>query len=400
MTSLHKDPHNDRAQATAPGAGAAAGRSARALVTRTADRDFRIPAVLHRDNQLTVFFDERPHPSGDFDWENLGGAMAADLPNPNRICYITAELPADAGASAADAGASAAGTPLRAQDLDFSAPRPVPGTPAVCGDPCVAGAPMRSATGADPAAPTAAGSAAGNSDGNDAGITLAYAASEEIGYFGSRFAGPRLEAWIAWGSSLDSLSHSRVDDQLYSELRCDGLFATSGSTPLLGDTALLPYVTNRGGEAVIYVVHVRAGQIVAISEPILPVGTPGLDETTLEVSGGEVIANIRLQGRGGRVVARSSDGLTWSAPQPLSLPDPGCNAKLITCGDGTILIHPHSDTARENGAIVDDAGRLLRSLGPGEFGYSDAVWLSDSLAVVFERENSLYLDLIPGSELR
>ncbi|MDY5138971.1 exo-alpha-sialidase, partial [Actinotignum timonense] len=77
-----------------------------------------------------------------------------------------------------------------------------------------------------------------------------------------------------------------------------------------------------------------------------------------------------------------------------------CNAKLITCGDDTVLIHPHSDTARENGAIVDDAGRLLRSLGPGEFGYSDAVWLSDSLAVVFERENSLYLDLIPGSELR
>ncbi|MDY5132082.1 hypothetical protein R6G99_11480 [Actinotignum timonense] len=47
----------------------------------------------------------------------------------------------------------------------------------------------------------------------------------------------------------------------------------------------------------IYVVHVREGRIVAISEPIRPVGTPGLDETTLEVSGGEVIANIRLQGR-------------------------------------------------------------------------------------------------------
>ena len=379
MTSLHKDPHNDRAQATAPSAGAAAGRSARALVTRTADRDFRIPAVLHRDNQLTVFFDERPHPSGDFDWENLGGAMAADLPNPNRICYITAKLPAP-------------GTPLRAQDLEFSAPLPVPGTPAVCGDPCVAGAPVASATGADAAAPTAAG--------NDAGITLAYAASEEIGYFGSRFDGPRLEAWIAWGTSLDSLSHTRVDDELYSELRCDGLFATSGSTPLLGDTALLPYVTNRGGEAVIYVVHVRAGKIVAISEPIRPVGTPGLDETTLEVCGGEVIANIRLQGCGGRVVARSSDGLSWSEPQPLNFPDPGCNAKLITCGDGTVLIHPHSDTARENGAIIDDAGRLFRSLGPGEFGYSDAVWLADNLAVVFERENSLYLDLIPGEELR
>lgn len=379
MTSLQKDPHNDRAQAPAPSAGAAAGRSARALVTRTADRDFRIPAVLHRDNQLTVFFDERPHPSGDFDWENLGGAMAADLPNPNRICYITAKLPAP-------------GTPLRAQDLEFSAPLPVPGTPVVCGDPCVAGAPVASATSADAAAPTAAG--------NDAGITLAYAASEEIGYFGSRFDGPRLEAWIAWGTSLDSLSHTRVDDELYSELRCDGLFATSGSTPLLGDTALLPYVTNRGGEAVIYVVHVRAGKIVAISEPIRPVGTPGLDETTLEVYGGEVIANIRLQGCGGRVVARSSDGLSWSEPQPLNFPDPGCNAKLITCGDGTVLIHPHSDTARENGAIIDDAGRLLRSLGPGEFGYSDAVWLADNLAVVFERENSLYLDLIPGGELR
>ena len=191
-----------------------------------------------------------------------------------------------------------------------------------------------------------------------------------------------------------------MDDELYSELRCDGLFATSGSTPLLGDTALLPYVTNRGGEAVIYVVHVRAGKIVAISEPIRPVGTPGLDETTLEVCGGEVIANIRLQGCGGRVVARSSDGLSWSEPQPLNFPDPGCNAKLITCGDGTVLIHPHSDTARENGAIIDDAGRLLRSLGPGEFGYSDAVWLADNLAVVFERENSLYLDLIPGEELR
>ncbi len=377
MTSQYQDPHNDRAQATVPSAGAAAGRSARALVPRPADRDFRIPAVLHREHHLTVFFDERPHPSGDFDWENLGGAMAADLPNPNRICYISAQLPAP-------------GTPLRLDDLEFSAPRPVPGTPAVCGDPCVAGGPEGASTGNEGdqnAAP-------------DAGITLAYAASEEIGYFGSRFSGPRLEAWIAWGTGLDSLTHTRVDDELYSELRCDGLFATSGSTPLLGDTALLPYVTNRGGEAVIYVVHVRAGKIVAISEPIRPVGTPGLDETTLEVCGGEVIANIRLQGVGGRVVARSKDGLTWSEPQPLSFPDPGCNAKLITCGDGTVLIHPHSDTARENGAIVDDAGRLLRSLGPGEFGYSDAVWLADNLAVVFEHENSLYLDLIPGSALR
>lgn len=67
-----------------------------------------------------------------------------------------------------------------------------------------------------------------------------------------------------------------------------------------------------------------------------------------------------------------------------------------------MLIHPHSLTARERGAIVDmRTGRILFDFGPGEFGYSDAIWAPDgTLCVVAERNNELWewrLAGVPGA---
>lgn len=423
------------------------------LAHPTATHNYRIPALINHRGRVLAFFDERPHPRAGSGWLGAGGAMADDLPNPNRILFCELELAAPGQAEAepvtasfppaADANLSAqANKNVRTYNGRWTLAQPVPGAPAVCSDACVA------------------------SDGHN--LTLAYGSSTEIGYFGSQYAGPRLEPYIAYGPSVTQLQHMPATE-LYTELRCDGLFATSGSTVCMGTTALLPYVVRTGTEAHIRIVHVQEGKIRAISDPITADNSAGiyLDETTLAWDGEYVHANFRAQGRGGRWVAYSRDGLSWSQPRPLDLSDPGCNAKILLApapNSGScaplLLIHPHTTGfpetgsahpepaastagdpqpsgsllpsaappepaglavaspepagpavappetnsellgARENGALVDYEGRVHYRFAPGEFGYADAVYLpgTTDLLVAYERAQSIRCEVVPSLE--
>ena len=419
----------------------ASDNSAGVALAASASRDYRIPALFVVDGALTLLADERPHPIPGEGWLGNGGAMADDLPNPNRIVYAIY------------------------RDGAWSEPRPLGGDPEVRSDACV------------------------GVDGD--GITLAYGSSTEVGYFGSRFSGPRIHPYIAYGRDLETLEHRSVDC-LYEEFKCDGMFATSGSTVVFDGVALLPYVVKSKRGAEIRVIHAWAGEIIAVSEPIR-IENPGedsalstsdnsakvasansaqvqLDETTLAVANGKVYANFRLQGRGGRWVSESDDGLHWATPHPLDLPDPGCNAKLLALDGELLLIHPHTrglrpaepeaasvgldDSAaaeasegnaegsspssasfdqtvtggsallenqpvtnspllgaREGGAIVDYEENVRYRFSDGEFGYSDAAVLDDAvaanlgfgepmIAVAYERAHGINVEFLPLSALR
>ncbi|MDO5723063.1 MAG: sialidase family protein [Flaviflexus sp.] len=304
---------------------------------------FRIPSLITTGGELTLLCDARPGADPTMDWQSIGGAMAEDLPNPNYLVL------------------------LRFDGETWSKPVRLPGTPRVCGDAA------------------------------SAGEELAYAASDQIGYFGSTLNGPRLEAWLAWGSDPMNLTHRRADE-LYEELRADAIFATSGSAQMLDDVAAFPYVVRRGESTEIRLVHVRAGQIEAMSQAIT--APAPLDETAVCLTQtGTVLLSSRIQGHGGRFEAESSDGITFTEPRHIDLPDPGCNACFAVSSD-TYFIHPHAHS-RDNGAILRRRRdyETVHRLSPGEFGYSDAAWLGHDLIVVFEREGGLWMERVDARKL-
>ena len=80
-----------------------------------------------------------------------------------------------------------------------------------------------------------------------------------------------------------------------------------------------------------------------------------LNEATLvEVPGsGDILANIRPDTGGPRVVARSSDGgETWTAPEPdAALINGGCQASMLRVGDDVFFSNPASLVGRCNGTM-------------------------------------------------
>lgn len=317
--------------------------TAQPILRPTADLSYRIPSLMKRGEDLYLLCDARPHADPNLDWQSIGGAMAEDLPNPNYLVL------------------------LQFDGERWSDPARLPGTPQACGDAATAGG------------------------------ELAYAASEEIGYFGSTFGGPRLEAWLAWGDDPLSLAHRRVGE-LYEELRADAIFATSGSAEMLDDVAAFPYVVRRGDSVEIRLVHVRGGQVQAMSQAIT--APAPLDETAVCLTqSGTVLLSSRIQGHGGRFEAESSNGITFTEPRHIDLPDPGCNACFAVAGD-TYFIHPHAPK-REAGTILRRRRdyEVAHRLSPGEFGYSDAAWLGDDLIVVFEREGGLWMERVERKRL-
>ncbi|WP_196717373.1 exo-alpha-sialidase [Actinomyces trachealis] len=113
--------------------------------------------------------------------------------------------------------------------------------------------------------------------------------------------------------------------------------------------------------------------------------TSGVDEWAVaELADGTLVLSARDGGYGGnRLHAFSTDGgRNWSVPQGQpELPDPGCNAALLTIPSTTTLLcthasHPH---ARQLGrlSLSSDGGTTWRPLAeltaaPEPFGYSDA----------------------------
>ena len=170
---------------------------------------------------------------------------------------------------------------------------------------------------------------------------------------------------------------------------------------------MIPYVVRVGEETRIQVVALRAGSIEWISDPL--VGPEGvlLDETTLTVWDGRVVANCRLQGfegrgAGGRFLAWG-DGRSWAGGHLWECEDPGCNAKAM----GDLFVHPHSLSARERGTLLrltppwegTVRAECVASLGIGGFGYSDALRSGDEAVVVFERDCGVWEAVVPRCEL-
>lgn len=328
----------------------------------------RIPALVMLPNgRMLLFYDERPAPASGKGSDFNGLTMASDLPNPNRIRWVERTFPAE-GDNASR----------------WSAPRDLPpALPAIISDACV------------------------GIDG-DGLLHLACASTQgQVGYMDSRADGEHLQAILAWGSSPEDLRVTDLTDELYRESGADALFATSGSTVSFNGAVLIPYVVRVGEETRIQVVALRAGSIEWISDPL--VGPEGvlLDETTLTVWDGRVVANCRLQGFEGRGSGARylawGDGRSWSGGQLWDCEDPGCNAKQLA----DFFIHPHSLSSRSAGTVVrltppwegNVHAEVVVALGGGEFGYSDVCVRGDEIVVVFERDRGLWEVVVPRREL-
>ena len=330
--------------------------------------EVRIPAIVTVASGRTIlFYDERPAPASGKGSDFNGLTMASDLPNPNRIRWVECTFPAE-GDNASR----------------WSTPRDLPLTlPAITSDACV------------------------GIDG-DGLLHLACASTQgQVGYMDSRADAEHLQAILAWGSGPENLQVCDLADELYARTGADALFATSGSTVTWQGAVLLPYVVRVGDRTHVQVVAVRGGEIQWLSDPL--VGPQGvlLDETTLALWDGRLVANCRLQGfegrgAGGRYLAWG-DGRSWAGGQLWECEDPGCNAKVM----GDLFVHPHSLSARERGAVLrltppwegTVRAECVASLGVGGFGYSDAVRSGDEAVVVFERDCGVWEAVVPRCEL-
>ena len=325
----------------------------RCIVAPKGAGEARIPGLVTLADERTVlFFDERPAPASGTGSDFNGLTMASDLPNPNRIRWMARE------------GAGR-----------WTEPRPLPaGGPSMSSDACVC------------------------VDG-DGLMHLAFASTEGcVGYMDSRADGERLRAWWAWGSGPEDLAYADMTDELYELTGADALFATSAGTVALGGAVALPYVVRVGDETHVRVVYARGGRLVGAAAPLVGDGGVLLDETTLSMWDGRLVANCRIQGFEGRGSGARylawGDGHTWEGGCLWELDDPGCNARMI----GSLLVHPGRRDARVGGEILrvsapwegEVRSEVVASFGRGAFGYSDATVDGDKAVVVFERDRGLW----------
>ena len=330
----------------------------RCIVAPKGAGEARIPGLVTLVDERTVlFFDERPAPASGTGSDFNGLTMASDLPNPNRILWMVRE----------GVGRWSESCPLPA------------GGPPISSDACV---------GVD----------------GDGLMHLAFASSDgRVGYMDSRADGERLRAWWAWGSGPEDLAYVDMTDELYELTGADALFATSGGTATVDGAVALPYVVRVGDETHVRVVYARAGRLVGAADPLAGDGGVLLDETTLGVWDGRLVANCRIQGFEGRGSGARylawGDGRTWEGGHLWQLDDPGCNARMI----GSLFVHPGRVDARACGKIVrltppwegEVRAEVVASFGEDTFGYSDATVDGDEAVVVFERDRGLWEAAIP-----
>ena len=325
----------------------------RCIVAPKGAGEARIPGLVTLVDERTVlFFDERPAPASGTGSDFNGLTMASDLPNPNRILWMVRE------------GAG-----------QWSVPHPLPaGGPPVSSDACV---------GVD----------------GDGLLHLAFASTDgRVGYMDSRADGERLRAWWAWGSGPEDLTYVDMTDELYELTGADALFATSGGTVSVDGAVALPYVVRVGDATHLRVVYARGGRLVGAADPLVGDGGVLLDETTLGVWDGRLVANCRIQGFEGRGSGARylawGDGRTWEGGRLWELDDPGCNARMVR----DLFVHPGRRDARTGGEILRVSApwegpvvsQAVASLGDGVFGYSDLTSAGDEALVVFERDRGLW----------
>lgn len=332
--------------------------------------EIRIPALAEISGQLFAFFEVRPQLPGALNGDVFTGkTLASDLPNPNQIFLTRIRTSANQHQHQHHPSGSSNTSAKAELDTDLELDTaPVLDTALYLDterdtdpglDPDFTPRPLRTHC---PEMPEISSDAAVAVDNIAGEIHIAFASTPKdsaIGYFDSCYDGPRLIPGLVFGPSLEQLQYRELSE-LYellkspedTPLKPDALFATSGSSITWNGRALIPYVARKGNATFVYVVHLQAGEILAVSKPIFA-DEAQLDETTLAIADGKIWLNARVQGflgrgAGVRFLAQSTDGIYFSQPLPWLLADPGCNAKQL----GNMFIHPHSASARERGAIV------------------------------------------------
>lgn len=306
--------------------------------------------------QLVLVFDARQEPI-DSDWESTGGAMAADLPNPNSLGLV-------------------AGT-LTANELNFEAPqlwregqiKPKTGF----SDPCIIA--------------------------TEEVIVVVHARSAEVGFFGSagKEAAQTQLLHIDVARSFDAgktWEYHTVTEQVYGEFA--GIFATSGHGVAVdfphGQTLVVPLVCRRA-DGVTQHMTMRSADRGLTWVTGQPVGED-MDETAYGMLAGKLVLSARRtsaykSGQLGRFLAVSEDaGLTWSAPVwDDSLPAAACNAALISTSQGLVFAFPGE--GREKGYLaikrsLTQEWELLGQFTEGPCGYVEGIWTGDELVLAYE----------------
>ncbi|MDO5099675.1 MAG: sialidase family protein [Corynebacterium sp.] len=327
--------------------------------------EVRVPAIARVGvTEILLACDVRLAPV-DEDWATIGGAMAADLPNPNSLLLLRGHIdPATPGGLTWEEP-----TVLRRGQIE---PR--------CGfsDPAIIASDNR--------------------------VVIAHARSADVGFFGSgrwcddsagNDARGVLHVDIARSADAgNSWSMSTITGDVAPEF--SGAFVTSGHGVIAenGDWIFPMVGRNRDGTTSFAAIISRdAGENWEAGQPI---GTD-MDETALANSGARLLLSGRstsayASGNLGRWQAESTDfGRSWRnlAWDP-TLPAAACNAALVELNETIALCYAGADRIGGHiAALVDDTWRTVATITDEPFGYSDAVLIDDHLVVVYEQSGSL-----------
>lgn len=320
--------------------------------------EVRVPAVADLgEGRALLAVDARLSPV-DQDWENIGGAMAADLPNPNSLLLATVDL------------ARGKVTELRVLRRGQAEPR------RGFSDPCLF------------------------VDGAVVGIL--HARSTGTGFFGS--VGWRGDDYDPQALHIDcsisvdggaTFTHQPITGQLMPPgVAWLGAFVTSGHGVICPRTGawLAPLVVRTpAGQSLAIIRSEDQGRTWASGELL---GTD-MDETAFVFDGN--ILSVSSRGAGayrsgalGRWEAISlNGGGTWAGPVRWVADPPvaACNACLVATPRGTAFLYPGA--GREGGYLA--WGGLTRRITTGHYGYCDALWTGEDLAVFYEHEGTIRL---------
>ena len=318
--------------------------------------EVRVPAVTRRcDGRVLLAVDARLAPVDD-DWATIGGAMAADLPNPNSL--LLAEVDVDTRAV----------VDLRVVRRGQTHPR------RGFSDPCIFAEGDR--------------------------VCLVYARSNGTGFFGSAgWQGDdedpgalHIDCSLSFDGGRSFTHHPITSMCIPDAATWLGSFVTSGHGVVFPATGqwLAPMVVRTGsGQQLAVIASADYGETWQVGETI---GTD-MDETALVIDG-EVLrassrsANAYRSGALGRWETQSfNGGRTW-VHQPQWVPDPpaaACNACLVDTPQGVAFIYPGQ--GRQGGFV--HRGGVSTRITTGHYGYCDAVVTGDEVDVFFEHEGAI-----------
>ncbi|AKK06671.1 BNR repeat-like domain [Corynebacterium mustelae] len=327
--------------------------------------EVRVPAIAQvGTSEILVACDARLAPVDD-DWAAIGGAMAADLPNPNSLLLLRGRL----DATIAGGISWAEPTVLRQGSID---PRSGFSDPAII------------------------------TSGNR--VVIAHARSADVGFFGSgrwcdnpagNDARNVLHIDVACSDDAGkSWSISTITGDVAREF--SGAFVTSGHGVIAanGDWVFPMIARNLNGTtSFVAAISTDAGQTWESGQPI----GIDMDETALATIGTRLLLSARstsayASGKLGRWQAESTDfGRSWQdLAWDNSLPAAACNAALVELPGTIALSYAGPDRIGGHIAVLDDdTWRTVATITDQAFGYSDALYVEGNLIVVYEQSGSL-----------